>query len=228
MTGVSAVRGDQDRTASRETPAQTPAETPALNTRAVREPQNPRILDPPNPPEGGSDADRVLVEETYLTERGRRRQRLVAVDVASVRKRLTAAGDADLAAWEQMRVCLREAVGESTFEIWLGTLELIAVDVERTLVVSTPPETASWIAQRFGRVLDGCAQRAGRRLRVADAVECRAAESLASGGAETAAGATPAAPSPGPRVGGSAKQAACTADVQTTGSAGAPSDVSAA
>ncbi len=228
VTAVSAVKGGQVRTVSRETPAKTPAETPALNARAGREPQNPRTIDPPSPPEGGSGADRVLVEETYLTERGRRRRRLVAVDLGAVRERLTAAGDADLAAWEQVRALLREAVGESTFEIWLARLELIAVDVESTLVVSTPPETAGWVAQRFGRVLDGAAQRAGRRLRVADAVECRAAESLAPGAAKTAAGAVPAASSPEARLGGSAGLAECAPDVQTAGSDSALSGLSGA
>ena len=95
-----------------------------------------------------------------------------------MRERLRAAGEADLAAWEQMRALLREAVGESTFEIWLAPLELIAVDLEGTLVVSAPAETVGWVARRFGRVLDGAAQRAGRRLRIADEVERKAAESL--------------------------------------------------
>ena len=71
-----------------------------------------------------------------------------------MRERLRAAGEADLAAWEQVRAFLREAVGESTFEIWLASLELIAVDLEGTLVVSAPAETVGWVARRFGRILD--------------------------------------------------------------------------
>src|SRR5205814_1485362 len=43
-----------------------------------------------------------------------------------------------------------------------------------------PVETAGWVVRRFGRVLDGAAQRAARRLRVADEVERRAAEPLAA------------------------------------------------
>jgi hypothetical protein len=77
---VGTVKGGQDRTVSGETPAETPAKTPAPNARAGREPQNARTTDPPCPPEGGSVADRVLVEETYVTERGRTRLRRVAVD----------------------------------------------------------------------------------------------------------------------------------------------------
>ena len=189
-TGVSAVKGGQDRTVSRETAAETPAETPAANARAGREPQNPRTIHPPSPPGGGSGRGQVLVEETYLTDRGRRRRRLVAVDLGAVRERLRAAGKEDLAAWERVRALLREAVGESTFEIWLAGLELIAVDLVGTLVVSAPAETVGWVARRFGRVLDGAARHAGRGLRVADEVERNAAESLAS----IAAVATRAAP----------------------------------
>ena len=227
VTGVSAVKGGQVRTVSLNTPAKTPAETPALNARAGREPQNPRTIDPPSPPEGGSGADRVLVEETYLTERGRRRRRLVAVDLGAVRERLRAAGDADLAAWEQVRALLREAVGESTFEIWLARLELVAVDLEGTLVVSTPPETAGWVADRFGRVLDGASRRAGRPLRIADEPQRMAAESLPPATA-AAAGPAPAGSSPGARLCGSAGLAECAADVPTVGSDGALSGLSGA
>jgi hypothetical protein len=183
VTGVSAAKGGQGRTVSRETPAKTPAKTPAPNAGASREPQNPRTVHPPNPPEGGTGTDQLVVEETYLTERGRRRRRAVQVDLAAVRERLRAAGKEDLAAWEQVRALLRDAVGESTFEIWLARLELIAIDVEGALVVAAPSETAGWVARRFGRILDGAAQRAGRILRVADEVERRASEPLTPTGA---------------------------------------------
>jgi hypothetical protein len=97
-----------------------------------------------------------------------------------VRERLRAAGKEDLAAWQQVRAFLRGAVGESVFEIWLAPLELVAVDLEGTLVVSAPAQTAGWVTLRFRRVLDGAAQHAGRSLRVADEVERKAAEPLAS------------------------------------------------
>ena len=176
--GVSVQKGAADRTVSRETQPKTPPKTPPANARAGREPQNPRTTAPPQPPKGASDVDSMVVEETYLTERGRRRPRLVVVDLGAVRERLRAAGEADLAAWEHIRGVLREAVGDSTFEIWLAQLDLIAVDLEGTLVVAAPPETLGWIASRFGRVLDTVTQRAGRRLRLGGEVERRAAESL--------------------------------------------------
>jgi DnaA N-terminal domain len=223
LTGISAGKGGQGRTVSPETPAKTPAKTPAPNARAGREPQNPRTLHPPNPPGGGSDAGQVLVEETYLTDRGRRRRRLVAVDLAAVGERLRAAGEADLAAWEQVRAFLREAVGESTFEIWLAALELIVVDVEGTLIVSAPPETVGWVARRFGRVLDGAARRSGHRLRVADELERKAGESLRPIAA-AAASAAPVGLSADARFGPHVSSDGCAVDVQSVLSRAVPSD----
>ena len=185
LSGVSVLNPCQDRTLSPETPAETPAknpaETPAPYARASNEPQNPRTPeDPPSPPEGGNGADQLVVEETYVTERGRKRRRSVTVDLAAVRERLRAAGEADLGAWEQVRGLLLEAVGESTFEIWLANLELIAVDVDGALVVSASQETVGWVRQRFRRLLDRAAQRSARSLRIADEVEHKAAERLTS------------------------------------------------
>ncbi len=178
--GVSGLKAGADRTLSRETPAQTPAETPAKtpapNARAAREPQNPRTLDPPSPPGGGSVADEILVEETYLTERGRTRRRPVRVDLSAVRERLAAAGAAEQAAWEQIRARLLQAVGESTFEIWLAPLELIAVDLAGSLVIDTPDATRSWVQTRFGRLLERCAAEAGRAIRLAEELERLALE----------------------------------------------------
>ena len=173
--GVSVLKAGADRTLSRETPAETPArtpaETPAPNARAGREPQNPRTLDPPSPPEGGSVADQVLVEETYLTVRGRTRRRPLRVDLAAVRERLAAAGAAEQVAWEQIRARLLRAVGESTFEIWLAPLELIAVDLAGSLVIDTQDATRDWVQTRFGRLLERCAAEAGRATRLAEELE---------------------------------------------------------
>jgi hypothetical protein len=102
----------------------------------------------------------------------------VPVDLAAVRAQLRAAGEADRGAWEEIRAFLMGAVGESTFEIWLAPLELLAVDLESALVVSAPRETVSWVARRFGRILASAADQAGRRLRIADEPERQAAEGL--------------------------------------------------
>lgn len=78
------------------------------------------------------------------------------------------------ARWDQIRVLLHEAVGESTFAIWLEPLELIAVARNGTLVVGAPADTASWVRDRFGRLISGCAERAGHELRLAEEPERRA------------------------------------------------------
>jgi hypothetical protein len=102
----------------------------------------------------------------------------VPVDLGTVRARLRAAGGADRAAWEEIRAVLLDAVGESTFEIWLAPLELLAVDLDGALVVSAPRDTVGWVARRFGRIVDSAAERAGRRLRIADELERHAAQAL--------------------------------------------------
>ena len=213
LSGASVGNPCQDRTPSpqtpAETPARTPAETPAPNARAGWEPQNPRIPeDPPTPLAGGQDTDSILVEETYVTERGRKRRRLVTVDLAAVRARLAAGSGADRTAWEQVRVLLLQTVGESTFEIWLEPLELIAVDGSGTLIVSAPDATVSWIRERFGRLLNRAAQGVGRPLRIADEVELKAAGTLVPMTAAPLAGA-PVVSSARTRSGGHVSSDAC-------------------
>jgi len=182
-TGVSGPKGGQDRTlfelprpeTPAKTPAQTPAETPAPNARAGREPQNLRTREhPPSPPAGGSSADSMIVEESYVTERGRKRRRAVRVDLDEVRRGLGLPGAADREDWERIRRRLFDAVGESRFEIWLAPLELIAIDGSAALVVAAPEITGSWVRSRFGALLARCSQRESRELRLADEPERRA------------------------------------------------------
>jgi hypothetical protein len=180
LTGVSATKGGQDQTlfelgppeTPAQTPAKTPAETPAPYARAGSEPQNPRTRkDPPSPPEGGSLPDSVTVEQSYVTERGRRRRRLVRIDLDEVRRGLGIPTTADRGDWQRIRELLEETVGDSTFAIWLEPVELIAVDSECRLVLAVPSATASWTTKRFGRLLANCSARVGRELRLADEPE---------------------------------------------------------
>jgi hypothetical protein len=174
-TGVSAEKGGQGRTLFDETPAEAPAETPAPNARAGKEPQNPRTKkDPPGPPAGGSSLGSVIIEQTFLSERGRKRTRPVRVDLDEVRRGLGLPGVADRGDWERIRTLLHEAVGESQFGIWLEPLELIAIDASGALVVAAPAAKRSWIRDRFGRLLDRCSQQTSRELRLADEPERRA------------------------------------------------------
>jgi hypothetical protein len=157
---------------SASNPAKTPPETPPPNARAGREPRNPITReDPPTPLKGGTPARSVLIEETYLTERGRKRKRHVRVDLEEIRRRLRLPTAIDHEDWRRTGSLLRDAVGESVFAIWLEPIELIAIDSDGVLVIAPPPATNEWVQKRFGRVLSECAQRASRELRIADEAE---------------------------------------------------------
>ena len=156
-------------------PAKTPPQTPPPNARAGREPRNPRTREhPPTPLKGGNAAQSVAIEETYVTERGRKRKRHVRVDLDEIRRRLGLPTATDHEDWRRAGTLLREAVGESVFAIWLEPIQLIAIDRKGALVISSPPATRDWVQKRFGRLLSECAQRASRHLRFADDAESAA------------------------------------------------------
>jgi len=107
----------------------------------------------------------VVVQETYVTERGRERRRSVRIDLGAVRHNLGLPSPEDRDDWQSIRTLLRETVGESTFEIWLDPLELIAIGNSGALLVAGPAETLTWVRERYGQLLAGSAQRVGRVLR---------------------------------------------------------------
>jgi hypothetical protein len=179
LSGVSARNSAQDRTVSAQTPPQTPSETPSPYARAGREPQNLSTF-PPNPPGGGSSPGQVTVVETYLSERGRRRKRAVVVDLDVARRQLRPPGAGDRDTWAAVRGELLRMVGESTFEIWLTGLELVAVNTENQLLLSCPAGTRAWVSSRFAGALDRAASRFGRAVRVADDRELQLLHALAA------------------------------------------------
>ena len=63
-----------------------------------------------------------------------------------------------LPAWRTIRTELRQQVGDSTYEIWLAPIEVKGWDGE-LLLLEAPAATRSWVSDRFGRVLERCAQR---------------------------------------------------------------------
>jgi len=171
LSGVSE-KGPTLSGVSEENPAKTPPETPPPNARGGREPRNPRTRQhPPTPLEGGSSARSALLEQTYVTERGRKRKRHVRVDLDETRRRLGLPTATDHEDWRRTCILLREAVGESVFAIWLEPIELIAVDSQDALVIAPPPATRDWVEKRFGRLLSECARRASRELRFANDAE---------------------------------------------------------
>jgi hypothetical protein len=154
--------------------------------RAGREPQNPRTF-PPQPPDGGSSSGQVSIVEDYVTDRGRKRQRTVIVELDAIREQLRAATDGDLADWERTRSELRVLVGESTFEIWLAQLELAATDPGGRLVLAAPASTRSWVAHRFAGAFAHAGAAVDRSVRLADERELRLLEALASSASPAAA-----------------------------------------
>lgn len=62
----------------------------------------------------------------------------------------------DDAIWARFQAELRRTVDEAAYELWLEPLRLVARDGTR-LVVTAPDERRTWVADRFGRILRGCA-----------------------------------------------------------------------
>jgi hypothetical protein len=169
---VSELNPGQDRTVSSETPPQTPPETPPPNARAGREPGNQRT-NPPSPPEGGSSSLVTIVEQ-HVTERGRKRPRVVTVDLNELRGRLGDPTGRDQADWIAIRTRVADRVPVHIFEIWLADLELIAVDDGGFLLLGCHAQTRSWLEGRFGPLLQATASIVARRLRLASEAEAKA------------------------------------------------------
>ena len=75
--------------------------------------------------------------------------------------------DDDLShSWRRVRAELRDAVGDATWHLYLEALSARRFD-GTTLVLSAPEEHRSWVSERFGRLLQRCAERAlGRAVTV--------------------------------------------------------------
>jgi len=70
-------------------------------------------------------------------------------------------------AWRDFRAELRRAVGETTYDLWLAPLEPRAWD-GAVLLLEAPSAIQAWVADRFGRLLESCAQLAfGGPVRIA-------------------------------------------------------------
>jgi hypothetical protein len=181
LSGVSRPNPGQSRTVSPKTPPQTPPETPPPNARAGREPQNPRTPEhPPNPPVGGSRASSVRIVEDYLTDAGRRRQRTVTVELDAARGEFADPTTVDRSDWGRIRCELRRIAGESTFEIWLAQLELLATDQSGCLLLAYPLETRGWLTTRYGGLLERTGRSLGRELRLASDRELQLLSALAA------------------------------------------------
>ncbi|HZU59700.1 MAG TPA: chromosomal replication initiator protein DnaA [Solirubrobacteraceae bacterium] len=61
------------------------------------------------------------------------------------------------AAWHDICAEVRRVLGDSAYELWIAPLQVRELD-QHHLLIAAPPATQSWVANRFGRVLESCAQ----------------------------------------------------------------------
>jgi chromosomal replication initiator protein len=54
--------------------------------------------------------------------------------------------------WQEIRVALRDRVGEPTYGLWLAPLRCVGLDGD-TLVLSGPAEVSAWASSRYGAAL---------------------------------------------------------------------------
>ena len=59
-------------------------------------------------------------------------------------------------AWLRIRSGLRQAVGDSTWHLWLEPLRFVSLE-GAALTVRAPDETRGWVTERYGRLLQLCA-----------------------------------------------------------------------
>jgi hypothetical protein len=168
LSGVLPGKGPDVSGVSSVNPAKTPPETPPPNARAGNEPLNPRIKNPPNPPEGGSAERWAIIEESFVSDRGRRRRRPVRVDLDQVRRGLDSPSAEDLTAFRQIRSQLRRRSATTCSRSGSIRFELIAIDRARRLVLAAPEPTAAWTSERFSRLIATAASELGRDVRFAN------------------------------------------------------------
>jgi len=58
--------------------------------------------------------------------------------------------------WQEIRLALRDSVGESTYGLWLAPLRCVGLDGD-TLVLDGPPEVSAWAAARYATALERAA-----------------------------------------------------------------------
>ena len=59
--------------------------------------------------------------------------------------------------WPQLQAELRRAVTDSTYHLWLAQLQPRGLEGD-SLLIGAPDETRSWVAERFSRLLENCAE----------------------------------------------------------------------
>ncbi len=91
-------------------------------------------------------------------------------------------------AWQEIAVRLRDCLGASTYDLWLDRVAIVSWDGE-SLVLTTANGTDSWVAARYGKVIERCAQAvlgAGTRVVFAHDAVARAHRALTTTGIASA------------------------------------------
>ena len=182
MTGVSVPKGGQDQTLferrrskARKNPGENPGRNPG--TQRARGKANPKPQNQGRPAQPPGRGEPALLDRRRgdVCHRSRPQvRRATRIDLDEVRRRLAIPSVADRNDWEQIRKRVREVVGDSTFEIWLEPLQLIAIDPVGVLVIAAPATTNSWVETRFGRLLARSGEQESRAVRFADEPERQA------------------------------------------------------
>ena len=95
-------------------------------------------------------------------------------------------------AWNDICTELRRTVGQDVYDVWLAQLQVSGWDGS-VLLVAAEPDKRSWIADRFGRVIDSCA-----RTVLGDGIQVTLAGAPDGHGAPTAGAGSPAGTSDPP------------------------------
>jgi chromosomal replication initiator protein len=91
-------------------------------------------------------------------------------------------------AWSDVAARLRAYVGPATYDLWLDGVEIVSWDGE-LLVLTTGAGTDGWIAGRYGKTIEACAQEVfgkGARVAFAHDAATRAHQALSSAGPASA------------------------------------------
>src|SRR5580658_4241189 len=94
--------------------------------------------------------------------------------------------------WQEIKVVLRDRVGEPTYGLWLAPLRCVGLDGD-TLVLAGPAEVSAWASSRFsGALREASATVLGREVTVA--VESEGTEPATRSPPSVAADALPGKP----------------------------------
>ncbi|HEX3617723.1 MAG TPA: chromosomal replication initiator protein DnaA [Solirubrobacteraceae bacterium] len=102
---------------------------------------------------------RARTRQSYIRHPGLQSARASRIRIDSaVRSRRELPAHLELTpAWQDIKTRLRSAVGESTYDVWLSSLEVNGWDGS-VLILKAERGKEGWLAGRYGQLLERCAQ----------------------------------------------------------------------